>query len=119
MVSCEEKAVVVEENGMASRMAGSGDRGEIRVEFDRGRSFKKSFRPNRTAFMGVDDPVTAKMGVKPLVIGHVIAMGEEHGGHPAQFLDPANQRPGESRRVDQDVTFRTDDQIAGSAEGIP
>jgi hypothetical protein len=49
------------------------------------------------------------------VIGHVVAMGQEHEAHAAQRGEPRQERPGGARRVDEDVPSEPLDQIRRGA----
>jgi hypothetical protein len=54
-----------------------------------------------------------------VVVGHVVPVREEDCADAAERLNPAHERAGESRRVDEDVPallFGADDEVAPRAE---
>ena len=58
------------------------------------------------------DSLSVEMTGPLFVIGHVVAMSEEHQPYAAELLDALDQRGRKARRVYEHVSFGTDDQIA-------
>ena len=50
------------------------------------------------------------------MVGHVVAVGEEHPPHAPQLLQPAQQRPRGAGRVHEDVALRAANEVARGAE---
>jgi hypothetical protein len=66
----------------------------------------------------VEDAAAAVATVEDPVVGHVIAMGEEHERHAAELADALEERPGGARRVDEHVPVGAADEVRRGAVGI-
>lgn len=114
MISGEQKFVSIEQDGVAASVTRRRDRKQVISKLD-------GFLPGQHAFdagsrtrhvVAMQDAFGAEMIRPLLVVGDIIAMGQEHQLNPAELFDVFHQRAGESRRVDQDVPPGPDDQIA-------
>ena len=69
--------------------------------------------------VGLVDPHPGPVAVGPPVgVGHVVPMGEEDVGHPAERVERTLQRPGVPGGVDHEVPVRPEDEVAGGSEGV-
>jgi hypothetical protein len=65
------------------------------------------------------DALETEMACEPFMIGNVVPVGQKHQSRAAELLNPLDQWPGESGRVDEDVApicRLANDQVAPGAE---
>ena len=60
----------------------------------------------------VDDSVGVEVGGVAVGVGHVVPVGQEDVGDPAQRLQPPHERGDELRGVDQPVAVGVEDEVA-------
>src|SRR4051812_30254516 len=65
----------------------------------------------------MEDALAAEALVQSFVIGNVVAVGEEVPARPAHRLDPIEERVRRPRRIDDEVSTVSHDEIAGRAVG--
>jgi len=115
MVPGEEVRVVDEQRSAAAGVAGNGDDDEARSELDGILPLDLPLdHPGPSGNVGaVQDPLAAEPVVQRLLIGDVVAMGEEQPARTAHRLDAVEERLRRPGRVDDDVAALAHDQIAG------
>src|SRR5260370_13451762 len=95
MVPGEEEALAVEQRGAARRVAGDGDGEQIVRESNRLAAGELALDLAGVAgdVGGVEDALTTEAAGEQLVIGHVVAVGEEQLRYTAELFDPLEERP--------------------------
>jgi hypothetical protein len=107
VVAGEEDLVAVEQRGAAPGVAGDGDDQEVVGEVDRLAAARLDLDGGGVGgdVVGVQDPVAAEAAAEDVMVGDVVAVGEEHERDAAELLDALEERPGGPRRVDEDVAL--------------
>src|SRR5262249_2479647 len=116
VVAGEQVAAVIQQHAMARRMAGSRDDPELRQDMNRFGTFNYYFGAGlRAQVCAMNDPARTEAARENLRRRHVVAMGQEDVTDSAQLLEPAHQMADRARRIDQPVTRRMADEVAGGA----
>src|SRR5713226_8248239 len=99
---------------MTARVSGSWNSDQVFIKSSRIAPAKHALdgRKRTSDVVTMNDPLSAKTARPLFVICHVIAMSEEHSANSAQLINSLDQRARKSRRVNEDVPFRSNDQIA-------
>src|SRR5260370_21030080 len=100
MVPGEEEALAVEQRGAARRVAGDRDGEEVVRESNRFAAGELALDLAGVAgdVGGVEDALTTEAAVEQLVIGDVLAGGEEHLRYAAELFEPLAEPPRGARR---------------------
>ena len=114
MIAGKKVSIAIEQDNMAACVAGSRDHQQLIVELDRFLSRKNMLDACHSApnIIVIHNTLGVEVAYPFLVVGYVVAMGEEHQLYAAKLFDAFDQGAGEPGRVDQHVPVGSSDQIA-------
>src|SRR5262249_54283339 len=118
MIAGEEKFIAIEQRHAAPRMAWHWDDQQIVVQPQRPLAVDDALDVGSSAAHVVS--VKDALATKPLrvgaMLGDVVAVAQKHPAHPTLLLQTLHQRSGGPRRIDEDVSLLTTDEIARRSE---
>src|SRR5260221_38045 len=119
VIAGEEELLSIEERGVSGRVAGDGDRDEVRTEGDGIAAVEDDLRAWRGVDLGpVDHTLRTELLRPTRRVGDVVPVAEEDARDAAALLETLLEVPRIARRIDEPVPVRVLDEVARRAEGV-